>query len=116
MKNRIPFQIWLKPVRYRKQVSFIGRTHKTSLRELCVQAGILVRATVPKRDIFVYTGTAQYRTPHADYVGVPVKRLTGPVAALRALEALAHSFHDHAARACVCKRNLFCIPTKFDAV
>lgn len=55
----------------------------------------------------IYYGQKQIRTPDVDYVGVPVNDLRSREAALRALDALAHRFHHHAARASVCKRGLF---------
>jgi hypothetical protein len=63
----------------------------------------------------VYFGRQQIRTQQADAVGVPVRDLESPEAALRALEALAHSFHDHAARACVCGRGFFVAPARSQA-
>lgn len=107
---RIPFQIWIEPVRYRASVK-VSRARRTDVSSLCRQAKVVLRATtsLPRR-VFIYSGSQQFSTPDADYVGVPVKKLTGRVAALRALEALAHSFHDHAARTCVCGRDLFKAP------
>jgi len=84
-----------------------SRGRFTTLADLCKEAKIPLRATAPPRSIYVYCGTQQVRTPDIDFVGVPTKRLRGPTAALRALEALAHSFHDHAARHCVCGCGLF---------
>ncbi len=77
----------------------------TSLSGLCAQAGIPLKATAPYRPVVVRHSVEQLRMPGADVVGVPVEDVASPEAAIRALEALAHSFHDHAARACV--RGLF---------
>jgi hypothetical protein len=82
----------------------------TTLAQLCRQAKIRLRATVPERTLYVVTADQQIRTPTADIIGVPTTDLDSPEAALRALEALAHSFFDHAARACVCGRGLFAPP------
>jgi hypothetical protein len=108
----IPFQVFIDPVIYRNAVDpqLVITSRETTLGALCHQAGITLRATVPHRTIFVVSGQKQIRTPHADIVSVPVSDLDSPEAALRALEALAHSFHDHGARACVCKRGLFVPP------
>jgi hypothetical protein len=109
---KIPLQVFIDPVIYRPDEHYAPRKRVvTDLARLCRQARVLLRATVPSRRVVVYTGRRQVRTPSADYVGVPVKELNGREAALRALEALAHSFHDHAARACICGRGLFCPPT-----
>lgn len=83
----------------------------TTLAELCAQAGIPCPVTVPPRRILMYHGTRQLSSEFADAVGVPVTDLTTPEAALRALEALAFSLHDHAARHCVCGRGYFRTPT-----
>lgn len=48
-----------------------------------------------------------------DAYGIPVtpRSEKGRIRALRILEALAHVFHDYAARECVCGRGLFGPPT-----
>lgn len=100
----------LQPVVHRGSVPDAG--FETTLSQLCNQAGIPVRASRPPRRIHVVLGEErQLRLPDADIVGIPGGLdPEGPEAALRALEALAHAFHDHAARACVCGRGLFGIP------
>lgn len=101
-------QIFIEPVAYRREeVVLAGECLVTDLEQLCVQAQIRLRATAPRRCITIYSGQQQIRSPNIDYVGVPVSDLQSQDAALRALEALAHSFHDHAARACICGRGLF---------
>lgn len=83
----------------------------TSFEELCEQAGVPCRATVPPRRILMYYGTKQLSANKADAVGVSVKNLNTPEAALRGLEALAHGFMHNAARHCVCDRGYFRTPT-----
>jgi len=108
----LPIQMFIEPTLYRAKARLPPRklSVRTTLARLCKRAGIRLRATVPHRDIVVYRGHRQVRTPHFDLVGVPVNPRS-PEGALRALEALAHSFHDHAARTCVCGRSLFRPPT-----
>lgn len=104
---KLPLIVMIEPVIYQPQPPVVeGAT--TSLEALCLQAGVALRATTPARAIIIHFGRQQVRTPHVDVVGVPVRDLTTREAALRALEALAHSFHDHAARAC--SRGLFTAP------
>lgn len=110
MATPLPFQPVIEAVVYRSAVDPSIEGVETDLRRLCEQAGVPLRATAPPRTLLVYTGSRQIRTPAVDIVGVPTRDLTSPEAALRALEALAHSFHDHAARACVCHQGLFYPP------
>lgn len=106
--NPLLLWIWIEPVRYRRDLPRdLGEHLVTDLADLCERAGIPLRATVPPRTIYVRSHTEQIRTPSADVIGVPESVLYSRRAALRALEALAHSFHDHGARACVCGRGLF---------
>lgn len=110
--RKLPFQVFIEPVIHRSNeeaLRFAGQ--ETDLRSLCKQAGIPLRATVPRRKILVVYGKKQIKTPKFDIVGVPVRDLDSPEAALRALEALAYSFFDHGARACVCHRGLFTTPS-----
>jgi hypothetical protein len=107
----IPFQPFIAAPTYRGADALPTRGKWTTLAALCGQAGIPLRATAPPRAYLVYTGAAQIRGPDADALGVPTVDLDSPETALRALEALAHSFHDHAARACVCGRGYFVAPT-----
>lgn len=112
MAEPIPLWIWIEPVQYRREIPRdLGAHLITDLADLCQRAGISLRATVPTRTIYVRSHSEQIRTPSADVVGVPESDLQGRRAALRALEALAHSFHDHGARACVCGRGLFTPPS-----
>ncbi len=106
MPDPIPLMFAIEPVIYRLLVPKISGK-KTNLAQLCQQAEVRLRATVPPRVLRIYTGTKQIRTPDVDIIGVPVEDLESREAALRALEALAHSFHDHSARVCVCGRGLF---------
>lgn len=80
----------------------------TTISQLCERADVVYRATVSKeRAIIVYFGEENFRARDVDAVGVPVKDVQSPKAALRALEALAYSFHDHIARHCLCGKGYF---------
>lgn len=79
----------------------------TDLAGLCEQAGVRLRVTAPRTPTYVYQGEQSLRLPDALVVAVPEADLSSWRAALRALEVLAHGFHDHAARTCVCGRGYF---------
>jgi hypothetical protein len=98
-------RIGLRPVRYLHVPEVDGI--RTTLAELCERADVVLRYTGASRPILLYHGDGQYRARGLNIVGVPVADLASPEAALRALEALAYSFHDHGARACVCHQGLF---------
>lgn len=100
----IAMRIDFEPVQNRRRVAIPRGALRTNVSDLCRRAGIPVRATVT-RDVFIYSGRRKVRTPDYDLVGVASPR--SRVGALRALESLAHSFFDHAARHCVCGRGLF---------
>jgi hypothetical protein len=88
---------------------------RTTLRRLCAEAGIPCRITggpSELRRIVLHTGTDHFLTPTVTYVGLGKHRARDPVRALRALEILAHGFHDYGARECVCGRGLFVAPTR----
>lgn len=105
----LPLEInWeLNPVKYRQKVVLPEGYIETSLEKLCKQAEIPLCVTAPPRKLLVYFGSEQIRTKDFDLIGIPVNDLTSKEAAFRALEALAHSFHDHVARACVCGKGYF---------
>lgn len=106
----IPWQPMIEPVIYTSENAVPTSGRWTTLAKLFRQAGITLRATVPSRKILVYYGRRQIRTNRVDAVGVPTRNLDGRMAAIRALEALAYSFHDHAVRHSVCGRGLFVAP------
>lgn len=83
---------------------------RSTVPDLCRRAGIIVQATTD-RPVVVFHGRRSIRTPGADYVAVPCSPRSRE-GALRALEALAHAFHDPCARHCVCKRGYFCPPVE----
>ena len=101
----LPMLIDWNPVANMRRVTIPLKALKTSVPDLCRRAGIPVLATVD-RDVYIYRGRKKVRTPTYDLVGIPVNPRTR-VGALRALESLAHSFFDHFARHCVCKRGYF---------
>ena len=78
---------------------------RATVGALCRRAKIPVRAT-SDRPIYVRRGRVSYRTPGYDVVAVPADP-RGAEGALRALEVLAHGFHDPLARHCVCGRGYF---------
>ncbi len=101
----LTLRIGLRPVRYLHVPDVDGI--RTTLAELCERADVVLRYTGESRPILLYHGDGQYRARGLNIVGVPVVDLASPEAAMRALEALAFSFHDHGARACVCHQGLF---------
>jgi len=78
---------------------------RSTVPGLCRRAGIEVRATTD-RPVIVFRGRRSVRTLAADYVAVPCSPRSAE-GALRALEVLAHGFHDPCARHCVCGRGYF---------
>lgn len=82
---------------------------ETTVADLCMEAGILMRVTGGERiRILLVDGAQNYREPGIFHVGVAEIHETAPEdLALRVLEILAHGFHDYAARECVCGRGLF---------
>jgi hypothetical protein len=101
----ISMRIDFDPVANRRTVKIPPGAIACSVATLCRRAGIPIRATV-LRDVYVYRGRRKVRTPMFDLVGVPDDPRSR-VGAMRALESLAYSFFDHAARYCVCKRGYF---------
>lgn len=91
------------------EVNVPNKAVRATLRGLCRRAGVVLRATTPDRQIWVYYGSKQVRTQSMDLVAVPRDSgaLRSRIASVRALEALAYGFRDHSARACVCKQGLF---------
>ena len=111
--RRLPALADLPPLSYLRNGESIPRGRKTTVSKLCKIAGVPYRATVAnERPVIVRYGREQCRARHVDVVGVRVRDLDSRVAALRALEALAFSFFDHAARHCVCHRGYFGPPRK----
>ena len=103
----LPMIVMIEPLRYCRDWEIPGGM-STDLPRLFEQAGVELRAETPDRQIIVYHGSKQLRSVSTDAVGVPVRDLMSQEAALRALEALAFSFHDHAVRFSICGRGLFC--------
>ena len=116
MTPRLPIRLDLHAIVYRQDVHLPLAVWWTTLPDLVACAGLPLRATVPDRRICVYVGTAQIRTSDSDIVGIPDLPLGQAEAALRALEALAYSFHHHGARACVYGRGIFYAPPSMPAV
>jgi len=109
----IPSLAFIEPMHIKPTVRMPRNLHiRTSLAQLCQQAKIPMRYTGPCRTIIVHHGRRQIRTSDVFLVGIPrsAGSLHSRKAALRALEVLAHSFFDHAARHCVVGRGLFCAP------
>jgi len=85
----------------------------TTVPELCSRAGIPLKVTMASwHKVILHAGTEHLRTPVASCVGVGKVRGSKRTKALRALEILAHGFHDYAARECVCSRGLFAAPAR----
>lgn len=77
------------------------------LERLCAEARIPCRVTGRLGPRIFLIRDARFLLLEGAY-GIPVgMRPKGRVHALRVLEALAHVFHDYAARECVCGRGLF---------
>jgi len=81
---------------------------RSTVPNLCRRAGIAVQASTD-RPVVVVRGWRSFRTPALDLVAVPCSPRSAE-GALRALEILAHAFHDPCARHCVCGRGYFCAP------
>ena len=79
-----------------------------TIPDLCRRAGIPARASTD-RPVAIFRGRRSVMTPAADFVAIPCSPRSRE-GALRALEVLAHAFHDPCARHCVCKRGYFCAP------
>lgn len=108
--NPIPSRIFIEPPIYRQEKD-LPSGRRTTLPALCKRVGIACRFSGPQKRILLFPGSQQIRTLTVDGVGVPDGLdLAGPVAALRALEALAYSFLSHGARACVANQGLFSPP------
>lgn len=81
-----------------------GALHAT-VPDLCRRAGIPVQATTD-RPVILIRGRRSVHTPALDLVAVPCAPRSSE-GALRALEILAHGFHDPCARHCICGRGYF---------
>jgi hypothetical protein len=106
----IPFELVAAP-----RVLHAGDAHpkallRTDVRRLCELAEIPMQVTGgPVVRVVVYVGREHLRSSKVLYVGVEDWK-PDRVHALRALEVLAHGFHNYAARECVCGRGLFSVP------
>jgi hypothetical protein len=86
---------------------------RVTLRELCDVAQIQCRVSGGYQlPILLCRGSAHFHGHERYYVGVGDEWRPTRVRALRALEALAHSFHDYAARECVCRPDVFGPPNR----
>jgi hypothetical protein len=65
-----------------------------------------------RRVIYCVVGDDHFSVGRDYFVGVGSGWRATPTAALRVLEVLAHSFHDYAARECVCGKGLFSVPKR----
>jgi hypothetical protein len=93
------------PPTVRRRIAVPPAALRTTVSDLCRQAGIAVQATTD-RPIVVVRGRRSVHTPALDLVAVSCSPRS-PEGALRALEILAHGFHDPCARYCVCGRGYF---------
>jgi hypothetical protein len=95
------------PPDVRRRVVIPPNALRTTIPDLCRRAGILVQAS-SDRPIVIVAGPRRrsVRTPTVDVVAVPCAPRSAE-GALRALEILAHGFHDPCARHCVCGRGYF---------
>lgn len=93
------------PPAVRRSVRVPTGALRTTVQDLCRRAGISIQATTD-RPIVVIRGRRSIRTPALDLVAVP-RSPRSAEGALRALEILAHGFHDPGARHCVCGRGYF---------
>lgn len=104
MKLPIPMHSCPPPA-VRRSVAVPLGALRTSVPALCRRAGIPVQASTD-RPIVVVRGRKSVRTPAFDLVAVSCAPRSAE-GALRALEILAHGFHDPCARHCVCSRGYF---------
>lgn len=104
MKLPIPMHS-VPPPAIRRSVKVPPAALRTTVPDLCRRAGISVQATTD-RPIVVVRGRRSIHTPALDLVAVSCSPRSAE-GALRALEILAHGFHDHCARYCVCGRGYF---------
>lgn len=104
MKLPIPMHS-VPPPTVRRSVVVPPRALRTTVSDLCRRAGISVQATTD-RPIVVVRGRRSIRTPAIDLIAVQCAPKSAE-GALRALEILAHGFHDPCARHCVCGRGYF---------
>lgn len=107
MKLPIPMRSVLPPA-LRRAVQVPTAALRTTVPDLCRRAGIPVQATTD-RPIVVVRGRRSVRTPALDLVAISCAPRSAE-GALRALEILAHGFHDPCARHCVCARGYFTAP------
>jgi hypothetical protein len=93
------------PPAVRRSVVISPVALRTTVPDLCRRAGISIQATTD-RPVIVVRGQRSIRTPALDLVAVACAPRSAE-GALRALEILAHGFHDVCARYCVCGRGYF---------
>jgi len=86
----------------------------TTLAALCAGAGIDMRVTGgdSRNPVHCILGEAHFICGGKLYVGIGQSWKNDRADCLRVMEVLAHSFHDYAARECVCGRGLFCAPKR----
>jgi hypothetical protein len=94
-----------KPVQNCENATIPHGALRLRVSDLCRRAGVVNRSTYD-RPIYVYRGTRKIHTLAFDIVGVPVSPRSRE-GALRALESLAYSFHEHHARHCIIGRGYF---------
>jgi hypothetical protein len=107
MKLPIPMHS-VPPPAVRRSVSIPPAALRTTVQDLCRRAGIEVQAT-NDRPVIVIRGRRSVYTPALDLIAVKCSPKSAE-GALRALEILAHGFHDPCARYCVCGRGYFSPP------
>jgi len=93
-------RLWdIAPVLYKpaREVRVPAKAICTSHRALFRRAGLRFLATIPPRTLYVHQGTLQVSTADFDLIGVPVNPRSKE-GAMRAIEALAFCFFDHAVK------------------
>lgn len=109
----IPLDPTITPPRNVRTVSGLVALARTTIPQLCALAGIRQRVTSGAwNPIVLHAGAEHFRGSRTSYVGVGAAKRSDRVQALRALEVLAHGFHDYAARECVCGQGLFAAPAR----
>lgn len=109
----IPFDVVIAPPRNVRAARGLVAPSRTTIPELCASAGIPLRVTSATwQPVILHAGTDHFRTENASCVGVGRWKQADRTQALRALEVLAHGFHDYAARECICGRGFFVPPAR----
>lgn len=110
----IPFTPLILAPRVRSAETDLPRVlARVDVPELCAIAGISCCVSGgERRSVACVVGTDHFAVDRDYFVGVGDEWVRNQTAALRVLEVLAHSFHDYAARECVCGKRLFSLPKR----